>query len=93
LAEASQAESFYLNDAICYPIALVAAQGHVGGTGLEGIVQVLDQRQLLMTNIAAIARASHGIEIESHSVPCIVIAGRMPNNIDQQRHWNFIEEL
>jgi hypothetical protein len=126
---------FILTMLFGYPIVLVPAQGHVGGTDLEGrgdkiadfvtkntrtnnvalveikkpgtplildqvyrdgvhkiaseftsaIVQVLDQRQLLMTNIATIGRASRGIKIESHSVPCIVIAGRMPNNIDQQK--------
>jgi hypothetical protein len=42
------------------------------------IVQVLDQREKLLTNLAALKHNANLGDLEGHSVDCVLVVGRMP---------------
>lgn len=51
----------------------------------NSVLQILDQRHRFASNIATLKMNTRGIEMESYSIGCFVIAGRMPQEIAQQK--------
>jgi Domain of unknown function (DUF4263) len=51
----------------------------------NSVLQVLDQRYRFVTHIAALQFDSRGNKFEGYSVDCVVVAGRTPDNADQQK--------
>ena len=58
---------------------------------LSGAInQVLDQKHTLLTNFAVMRMNSRNYEIESYAVSCCLIIGRMPQDDDERKSFEFI---
>jgi len=51
--------------------------------------QVLDQKDKLQKNIASIKEASRIYDIETYAVHCVLIIGKMPDDLDKQKSIEF----
>ena len=51
--------------------------------------QVLDQKYQLQKNIAPLKEASRIYDIESYSIKCVLIIGTTPQNLDEQKSFEF----
>jgi len=54
------------------------------------VVQVLDQRLKLVTNIAQLRHASRGLDIEANAVDCVVVIGRTPTGGPEASSFELI---
>ena len=67
---------------------------YIPSSELSGsISQVLDQKYLFEREIAQIKVNSKIYDIETYSVHCCLIIGKMPSDEDQQNHSSFFAEI
>jgi hypothetical protein len=69
-----------------YRTGVWAPSGELSGA----IVQVLDQRQKLMTHIAQLRYASRDIELDAIAVDCVIVAGKSPGGNSEIASFELI---
>lgn len=57
---------------------------------MGAVVQVLDQRQKFVTNIASIKQSSRVYDLEAYSVDCVLVAGRTPRTPEEAASFELI---
>lgn len=55
----------------------------------EAVAQVLDQRHHLQEEVAAMVRRERGLELETFHLECVVLAGRIPESLEERRSFDI----
>lgn len=61
----------------------------IAGELTNTIMQVLDQRAKFVTELPMLRHRDRNTNIEAHAVGCVVVIGKMPQEMDQQRAFEI----